>query len=75
MALKKISRQEVEQEARMYHSNQDAARALGIRSERFSALVEVSARRCPTGGKGDGKGQNVKRHRQPAVARVFPRTA
>ncbi len=38
MTLKKISREEVERAARMYHSNQDAARALGIRSDSFSAL-------------------------------------
>ena len=35
---KKISREEVERCARLYHTNKDAAEALGIRSDSFSAL-------------------------------------
>ena len=35
---RKISREEVERCARLYHTNKDAAEALGIRSDSFSAL-------------------------------------
>ena len=38
MVQKKISREEVERCARMYRTNKDAAEALGIKSESFSAL-------------------------------------
>ncbi len=44
---KKISREEVERCARLYHTNKDAAAALGIRSDSFSALCRRDGLETP----------------------------
>ena len=68
--MRKIERERVEKAARIYASNEDASRALGIAAGSFSRLCRLYQVETPHARR-RRRWQEVRRHRDPAGAQTY----